>query len=248
MDKARKLKVSVKIAWVIAALLALLALSGATSILVMEHSASALLPEDTAYSETEGQWFPDIDWQYWQNINPDIIGWVSVTDTNIDYPIVQAHESDPTYYLYHDVYNNWNYCGCPYLDYRCEPDGLNSYNATIFGHHLRSNTMFSMFSNYSDANFAREHQKILIQTPEWKKIVEVRYVDVVDANVYENQLEFEDVLAFQNWYKTRLEQADDVLDGAMVDQIYTFVTCSYSRFGNERTLVAASAPTGNTQD
>lgn len=43
--------------------------------------------------------FPEVDWDYWKSVNPDVIGWVTVPGTNIDSPIVQAHSDDPEYYL-----------------------------------------------------------------------------------------------------------------------------------------------------
>lgn len=59
--------------------------------------------------------FPEVDWDYWRSVNPDVIGWVTVPGTNIDSPIVQAHSDDPEYYLHHDVYRKYNVYGCPTL-------------------------------------------------------------------------------------------------------------------------------------
>ena len=41
--------------------------------------------------------FPEVDWEYWKSVNPDVIAWVTVPGTNIDSPIVQAHSDDPEY-------------------------------------------------------------------------------------------------------------------------------------------------------
>lgn len=65
-----------------------------------------------------------VDWGYWQGVNPDIIGWVTVPGAGIDYPIVQAHEGDPDHYLRYDVYGGWNYHGVPYLHWKCADVGL----------------------------------------------------------------------------------------------------------------------------
>ena len=92
-----------------------------------------------------------------------MIGWVTVPGTNIDQPIVQAHADDPTYYLHHDIYKNYNIYGCPYLDSECEELGFESKNAVIFGHHMNDGSIFSAFAEYSDQEYAEEHQKILLQ-------------------------------------------------------------------------------------
>ena len=73
-------------------------------------------PEPSPNAEQGDSLFPTVDWDYWQSINPDIIGWVTVPGTTIDYPIMQGHSDDPEYYLHHDIYGNWSIYGVPYLD------------------------------------------------------------------------------------------------------------------------------------
>ena len=52
--------------------------------------------------------------------------------------------------------------------------------------------------------------------------------------------EFTDDADFAKWYGERMDSADMVLDTAVPSRNVTFVTCSYNRFKNERTLVFAS--------
>ena len=233
-------KAKSRVAFAISAVLMALVLAVVGTILWMDFKATHLLPEGTAYEEYEGELFPEIDWEYWQGVNPDVIGWVTVPDTNIDYPIVQAPESDPNYYLYHDVYKNWNYCGVPYLDAGCSEDGLDSLNATIFGHHLRNDTMFSAFSEFGSSSYAKKHRTILIQTPDFKRVLDVNFVKVINASSTLNQLNFEDRTAYEDWYQGYLEGAKVVLNDETPQHDYMFVTCSYTTWYNERTLIVAS--------
>lgn len=235
-----KAKTKSKIALTVSSALLMLVLLALAAILWMDHSANSYLSEDVPCKEVAGELFPEIDWEHWRNINPDVIGWVTVPGTNINYPIVQAPGNDRTYYLYHDVYGNWNYNGVPYLDAECAADRFDSPNVTIFGHHLQNDTMFSMFSEYNDRNYAKDHQVILLQTPEWKRVLDVRYADIVNAAHYRNHLEFEDQATYETWYQDRMSNAKVVLDDKIPDHNYTFVTCSYTTFTNERTLVVAS--------
>lgn len=48
-----------------------------------------------------------IDWQTLQQQNSDIIAWITIPDTNIDYPIVQGY--DNAYYLQHDIFKQVYY-------------------------------------------------------------------------------------------------------------------------------------------
>ena len=51
-----------------------------------------------------------------QKINPDIKGWIRMTDTVIDYPILQSSEDNPEYYLYLDYEKNHSKYGSLFFD------------------------------------------------------------------------------------------------------------------------------------
>ena len=202
--------------------------------------------EDTQRAEDDP--FPEVDWEYWQGINPDVIGWVTVPGTEIDLPIVQAPATDPTYYLYHDVYRNWNCYGCPYLDAECAELGFESPLALTFGHHMNDGSMFAEMASYSDASFMEGHREILLQTPERKYRLQVFAVDVVDSWNEFKQLQFENDDAFASWRENLLESADVVMDDgidvanndSVETNMFAFCTCSYGRWnGHERTIVYA---------
>jgi sortase B len=185
--------------------------------------------------------FPDVDWEYWQGVNPDIVGWVTVPGTNIDYPIVQAHADDPSYYLHHDIYRNYNVYGVPYVDADCEDLGLSAQNVYIYGHHMNNDTMFSAFANYSDKDFANEHEVILLQTPDSKQVLHVRFSRVVNAATERKQIDFPTTQDYINWYQNEALKSSSALDTESVPvHSIVFVTCSYNIFNNERTLVYAS--------
>ena len=165
---------------------------------------------DASGSDAASDGAPTVDWEFWLSVNPDIVAWVSVPGTDIDYPVVQASADDPTFYLDHDVYRGWNPYGCPYLDAGCAGRGIDSPLALMFGHHMNDGSMFSAFANYSDRGFAQEHQEILLQTPERDIRLNVIAADVVlDVDVE-------------------------------ADSVKAFCTCSYGRWnGHERTIVYA---------
>lgn len=190
--------------------------------------------------------FPTVDWGYWLSVNPDIVAWVSVAGTEIDYPVVQARSGDPTFYLDHDVYREWNPYGCPYLDAACAGRGIDSPLALMFAHHMNDGSMFSAFASYSDAGFAAEHDEILLQTPEGNARLRVVAVDVVDSNVEHKRLDFATDEELSSWLDELLGRADVALvDGARTDSVKAFCTCSYGRWnGHERTIVYAQEEVG----
>ncbi len=71
--------------------------------------------------------------------NKDVIGWIQVPGTNVDYPFV--HTNNNTYYLNHSFDKSYNDAGWLFLDYRNNYK-LNSKNNIIYGHARRDETMF----------------------------------------------------------------------------------------------------------
>ena len=201
---------------------------------------------DASGSDAASDGVPTVDWEYWLSVNPDIVAWVSVAGTEIDYPVVQARSDDPTFYLDHDVYREWNPYGCPYLDAACAGQGIDSPLALMFAHHMNDGSMFSAFASYSDAGFAVEHDEILLQTPEGNERLRVVAADVVDSNAEYKRLDFATGEELSSWLDELLGGADVALvDDARTDSIKAFCTCSYGRWnGHERTIVYAQEEVG----
>lgn len=188
--------------------------------------------------------FPEVNWDYWLGVNPDILAWVSVPGTELSYPIVQADADDPQFYLRHDVYGAWNLAGCPYLDASCEEEGLfGSKNAVVFGHNMGGGDMrmFGVFGEFSNPDFARANKEVYIQTPDEKQVYEVDFVQVIDGSDQSKTTQFESDAVFDEWYENSLASASVVVDGEKrPDACVTFCTCSYNLSSNERTITTTS--------
>lgn len=231
---------------VVAALMLAAAGAIALSLLSMQESASPSPAGESPGAEApvDSDGFPEVDWDYWRSVNPDVIGWVTVPGTDVDQPIVQAHSDDPQYYLTHDVYRKRNVYGVPYLDAECEGGLLSSPNAVVLGHHMSDGSVFAGLARYStDAGFARENARVLIQTPDEKRVLNVRFASIVNAEETNKRTTFLDDTDHLTWYKGELAGASTVLDstGAVPSRgLVCLCTCSYNLFNNERTLVYAS--------
>lgn len=202
-----------------------------------------LAVRDRSHDQTAS--FPQIDWSYWQSVNKNIVGWLTVEGTKIDYPIVQAQKKDPTYYLHHNVFYDSDEEGCAFLDAECEDCGLLSKNSVIFGHNLIDGRGFAAFADYSDAEFAKRHQKIMLQTPNWQKTLNVMFVEITQGSAKTKSTSFENEGQFATWLTRRYENSCVKLDnsieqGTFPSRIWTFCTCSYNIYEDERTLVYAA--------
>lgn len=193
----------------------------------------------------DGDGFPAVDWDYWQDINPDVIGWVTIPGTTVDSPILQAHGDAPGYYLKHDVYGNYNPAGAIYLDADCEELGLSSRNAVILGHHVWNDKKVAPMgtvADYKDVDFAREHSFVLIQTPNTKMTYEARFAQIVNGRERNKRIDFEGESDFRAWYGESRANAAMVLDAETEpEQVISLVTCSYNIWvDNERTVLVTS--------
>ncbi|RDB91513.1 class B sortase, partial [Eggerthella lenta] len=103
-------------------------------------------------------------------------------------------------------------------------------------------TMFSALACFSDAGYAEGHSPIILQTPEGDAGLRVLAVDVVDAGREGAKVEFTDDAEHAQWLARVVADADlslvgEGFDFSSVKSVVTLCTCSYNRWGNERTLV-----------
>lgn len=94
--------------------------------------------------------------------NQDIIGWVKIDDTRIDYPVMQTVE-DPEYYLHRDFQRAYSDAGTPFMDALSRVGEEPTCNWLIYGHHMRIGTMFHDLVEYDSADFWDEHRTVKLQ-------------------------------------------------------------------------------------
>ena len=234
-----------RIALVLATALITFGIAAGASMIMLTERASNVDPDPLdVYEETvSDDGFEAIDWDHWLSVNPSIIGWITVPETDIDYPIVQGSAGDPGRYLSYDVNGRWDCHGVPYLTWECAEGGLlHSPNALVFGHHLQDGTMFSKLSDFIDVAYLDEHTPIQVQTPTEKANLTVLAVDRVNANRGTVRLEFGTASDHAAWLASVTAASDRNLSSAgfdfgSVENVVTLCTCSYSTWSNERTLL-----------
>ena len=105
-----------------------------------------------------------------KKMNSDFEGWLSIEDTDIDYPVMKSSEDDPEFYLHRDFEKNSSSSGCLFIGEGCDID---SDAFVVYGHNMNSGTMFGTLDSYSDAVFAQEHKNIVLSTPEGDRVYRV---------------------------------------------------------------------------
>lgn len=87
-------------------------------------------------------------------ISDDMVAWITIDGTNIDYPVMQY--SDNVKYLNTDPYGNYSLSGSIYLDSRNSPDFSDDYSL-IYGHHMEYGKMFGALDDFLDASYLSQH-------------------------------------------------------------------------------------------
>ena len=85
-----------------------------------------------------------IDFSTLKEKNKEIVAYLKVNNTNIDYVVVKG--SDNSYYLKHNLYKENNRAGWIFMDYHNKLDG-NDKNIVIYGHNTRDGSMFGTLRN-----------------------------------------------------------------------------------------------------
>ncbi|MCD8067802.1 MAG: class B sortase [Lachnospiraceae bacterium] len=124
------------------------------------------------------------DFEYLTSINGDVIGWIQIPGTAVNYPIVQG--TDNEYYLTHLYTGDANSSGAIFLDAGTE-QGLQDRNAIIFGHNMKNGGMFAALNSYSNWSYYNLHPYILVTGLDGTIMVyDIFSVYSLDASVEEN--------------------------------------------------------------
>lgn len=86
----------------------------------------------------------------------DMVGWLTINGTNIDYPIMQS--IDNIKYINTDPYGDYSLSGSIFLDYRNSPDFNDDYSI-IYGHHMEYGKMFGAIDDFEDEDYLKKHKK-----------------------------------------------------------------------------------------
>ena len=187
-------------------------------------------------AETSAAYVPPIDFEELKKINPDIVGWIKIEGTAIDYPIVHTDNNET--YLNTDFEGKKSMAGTIYLDFESEPDFSGRHNI-IYGHHMKNGTMFKDIIKYKDEAFFKEHQDIFIYTPEREYHLRPVTALYTDASAIRRKTAFETEESFQAYVEEMTKEGLFLQKPEEpVKQLWSFVTCSYE-FNDARTILYA---------
>lgn len=170
-----------------------------------------------------------------KEINNDTVGWLTVNNTKIDYPVVQSTDND--YYLYRDYYKNKNRHGWIYMDYRNNIEDLSD-NTIIFGHNLANQKMFGTLRYVTNPSWYKKSSNQIITFNTTKanmkwQIISIYKIPVTNDYLVANFASSEDKLNFLDMITQR-----SIYDfNATYDEKTKIITLSTCSNGSKDRLV-----------
>lgn len=176
--------------------------------------------------------------------NGDMVGWLSIPGTKIDYPVMQKEGND--YYLHHDFYGEENRHGCLFVkdiaDVNTPGDCF-----IIYGHNMKDGTMFGDLDEYRSEEYYKEHSVLQFNSLYEEREYEIMAVFL--SHVYHEgeegfrYYEFYTVdteEAFQDFYGNVTQNAlyDTGVDAAYGDAFLMLSTCAYHEEDGRLVVVA----------
>ena len=160
-----------------------------------------------------------------QTVNPDVIGWILVPDTAINYPLL--HTQNNSTYLHTAWDGTENQAGSIFLETRNNP-ALSDFNTILYGHHMRNGSMFAALLDYQDPAFAKGHSAVYLLTEDgiYQYTVFAAYEASIVSDTY--RLTFQDDAQKQAAITSYLQRSqwESPLDVTTNDHILTLSTCT----------------------
>jgi len=190
---------------------------------------------NTRPSDTSDEWLAYIDFDALKELYPEIVGWILLDDTPINYPVMQHKDND--FYLTHLPDGTKQRSGSIFLDYRNESD-FSDKSILIYGHETRTGDMFGTLKHYRNQEFYDNNPVMDLFTPE-KDYKIILFAGHLAHSVRDHPpLEFnsdEDFLAYIKQIKGKSVFSSDI-EVTPEDRIISLVTCAYD-FNNARLIV-----------
>lgn len=184
---------------------------------------------------------PVVDFAALKAQNSQIVGWIQIPQTPVNYPVCQAGDND--YYLNHSFLGRYDEFGAIFMDYRSAAD-LSDYNTVMYGHHLKNGEMFAKVAGYSDQSNFDTIQNIyyVAQDEQVHVLVPLCCIVISGYDVDAIRFGFADQADFEAYVQSLIDISSarsPLATSAGVGHIYMLSTCSYAT-DNERTILVCT--------
>lgn len=175
-----------------------------------------------------------VDFDSLKQINSDIVGWIIMEGTQVNYPVVQGNNN--SYYLNHSYDKKWSSFGSIFMDYSSSSN-FSDRNTFIYGHHTRNGSMFGELGKFMKKDFLLEHPSFYLYTPSGNYRADIFSVYTADALSDSYDQSFSSLEEFNSYINIVTGKSKYHLDvdiDTNSDKIITLYSCSreygYSKY------------------
>lgn len=187
-----------------------------------EKISQVVIVENNDNTDTEYR----IDFEKLKRINNQVVGWIKVNGTQVEYAVVQAENNN--YYLKRNLEKDYNVGGWIFADYKNKLDGTDK-NIVIYGHNMKDNSMFGSLKNILNEEWYNNEENYILDfiTEQEKYKYQVFSVYKIKNEDYYINTEFQgnEFQEFVNTLKGRSIKNFNV-DVYEEDSILTLSTCA----------------------
>ena len=178
-----------------------------------------------------------------KEINEEVIGWLSVYGTNIDYPLTQAEDNET--YVNTSVTGEKVLSGSIFLDYRNQSD-FSDFNSIIYGHHMNQQVMFGEIGEFQDEAYFQERRYGKLYNG--KKEYGIEFFAFVEADGYDKSIYTPAIIApdkQQDYLAGLLEKALHIreIEDNSFEHLVLLSTCTSSVTNGRHILVGRLSDT-----
>ena len=207
------------------------------------HQQDEVNEELAAYAvvSDDGETPPQVDWAALKAVNDDVVGWIQIPGTVINYPVYQAEDND--YYLDTNAEGTYGVGGQIFMDCLNQAPGMVDAQTIIYGHHLKNGAMFKQVADMDDQGFFDSIDTVWYVTEQASYKLQplfVYYTDPEDANVRVFDFGSDEGLRtylldiLQEKGVARDPDAEQIIGGTT--RVLTLSTCNYIE-GQGRTIL-----------
>lgn len=164
--------------------------------------------------------------------NNDMVGWIRIEGTKIDYPVMQSKEW-VNFYLTRNFFKETSKHGAIYLDEMADMR-IPSDNLTIYGHRMADGSMFATLHDYKSKKFYDEHSVVIFDTLSEHHTYKIFSVFITTATLEDGFPYHEFVDGTEEEFSAyvakckELSLYDTGVDVACGDKLITLSTCEHA--------------------
>ena len=170
------------------------------------------------------------------DISADIVGWLTIPNTRIDYPFVIAEDND--FYLRRNIYKQQAAAGSIFMDYRCDKD-FSGANTVVYGHNMKNRSMFGSLRLFADPDFFDSNATgtLFVKDNTYKlEIFAYMVVRFDDKLIYNPSADIGQLIEYAQKCTGRYREPE------APGNVLTLSTCAYDYDGARMVLLAVIVP------